>query len=57
MTKCKTFSATKSADREALGGRVTAFIRSSAVIEVEKAEVLQSSDSEFHCMTIVLWYR
>lgn len=57
MLKCKVFSATKSADRETLGERVTTFLRSSAVTEVESADVRQSSDSEFHCYTIILWYR
>lgn len=55
--KCKVFSATKSRDREELGERVTEFIRSHHVQEVISAEVLQSSDSEFHCLTIVLWYK
>jgi hypothetical protein len=56
MLKCKVFSATKSADREALGERVTAFIHQMNA-KVERCEVRQSSDSEFHCLSIVLFYR
>lgn len=57
MLKCKVFSATKSKDREELGGRVTAFLQGPEVKEVVDKQVLQSSDSEFHCLSIVIWYR
>jgi hypothetical protein len=57
MLKCKVFSATKSKDRDELGERVTAFLQGSVVKELVGREVHQSSDSEFHCLTIVIWYR
>lgn len=52
----KVFSATKARDREVLGERVTRWLRSSAADVVDKL-VLQSSDREFHCVTIVVFYR
>lgn len=51
----KVFSATKARDREALGERVTRWLRSSGAAVVDKL-VLQSSDREFHCVTIVVFY-
>jgi hypothetical protein len=57
MLKCKVFSATKSKDRDELGERVTAFLQGPVVKELVGREVHQSSDSEFHCLTIVIWYR
>jgi hypothetical protein len=52
----KTFCATKFRDREELGDRITKWIRKLPrnVRIVDKA-VLQSSDTEFHCLTIVLF--
>jgi hypothetical protein len=53
----KVFSATKARDRDALGDRVTEWLRANENIVVADTRVLQSSDSEFHCLTIVLLYR
>lgn len=54
----KVFSATKAKDRAELGERVTEFLRgflkSGSVVETM---VRQSSDSEFHCLSIVLFLR
>jgi len=50
----KVFSATKAREREALGEKVTAWIRDNNMRVVDKV-VKQSSDSEFHCLTIVLF--
>ena len=47
---CKVFSATKAREREALGEEITRW-------KADHPEVLQSSDKEFHCLTIVLFYR
>ena len=52
----KVFSATKFKDREALGERLTEWLRVNPVEIVGKV-VSQSSDSEFHCLTITLFYR
>lgn len=53
--KVKVFSATKIKDREGLGERVTEWINKEKPLIVHK-EVNQSSDAEFHCMSIVIFY-
>ncbi len=57
FTGVKVFSATKAREREELGETVTRWIRSNAGIEIVDRVVTQSSDDEFHCLTIVLFYR
>jgi hypothetical protein len=56
MLKCKVFSATKSVDRQNLGEVVTDWIHKTNPT-VEDKQVLQSSDSEYHCLSIVIFYR
>ncbi len=58
FTGLKVLSATKAREREELGETVTRWIRSNAAaIEIVDRVVTQSSDNEFHCLTIVLFYR
>ncbi|HEX9291169.1 MAG TPA: hypothetical protein VF904_16735 [Anaeromyxobacteraceae bacterium] len=57
LTGVKVFSATKAKEREELGESVTRWLRSNADLEVVERVVTQSSDNEFHCLTIVLFYR
>ncbi len=57
FTGVKVFSATKAKEREELGESVTRWLRSNADVEVVDRVVTQSSDDEFHCLTIVLFYR
>jgi hypothetical protein len=57
FTGVKVFSATKAKEREELGETVTRWIQSNPGVEVVDRVVSQSSDSEFHCLTIVLFYR
>ncbi len=57
FTGVKVFSATKAKEREELGENVTRWLRSNAGLEVVDRIVTQSSDNEFHCLTIVLFYR
>lgn len=52
----KVFSATKFKEREALGDRLTEWLQQNPV-EVVNTVITQSSDSEFHCLTITLFYR
>lgn len=54
---CQVFSATKARDREDLGGRVTAWLRERPGLEVVDAVVTQSSDREFHCIAITVFYK
>ncbi len=57
FTGVKVFSATKAREREELGETVTRWLRSNADMEVVDRVVTQSSDDEFHCLTIVLFFR
>ena len=57
VTGVKVFSATKAKEREALGENVTAWIRNNPGYEIIDKIVTQSSDSEFHCLTITLFYK
>lgn len=54
---CKVFSATKAMDREALGEKVTAWLREHPRAEVVDTVVTQSSDEAFHCISITLFFR
>lgn len=53
----KVFSATKARDRDQLGERVTDWIRKNKGINILDTCVRQSSDQEFHCLTVVLFYQ
>lgn len=54
----KVFSATKARDRESLGERITEWIdANSRTFEIVDTVVTQSSDREFHCLTLTLFYR
>jgi hypothetical protein len=57
VTGVKVFSATKAKEREALGEAITEWIRAHPNNEILDKIVTQSSDSEFHCLTITLFYR
>ena len=52
----KVFSATKARDREELGEQITRWIRANPNCKVTDKIVTQSSDSEFHCITITLFF-
>jgi hypothetical protein len=57
VTGVKVFSATKAKERELLGELITDWIRSHPEHEIVDKIVTQSSDSEFHCLTITLFYK
>jgi hypothetical protein len=52
----KVFSATKAKEREELGRRVTGWLRENRDAEIIDKKVTQSSDREFHCLTITVFY-
>ena len=52
----KVFTATKARDREALGDIVTNWLRENPDVRIVEKTVTQSSDSQFHCLTITLLY-
>ncbi len=57
FTGVKVFSATKAKEREELGETVTRWLRANPDLEMVDRVVTQSSDNEFHCLTIVFFYR
>ena len=57
FTGVKVFSATKAKERDELGETITRWIRSNADLELVDRVVRQSSDDEFHCVTIILFYK
>lgn len=57
FTGVKVFSATKAKEREELSENVNRWIRSNADLEIVDKVVSQSSDNEFHCYSLVLFYK
>jgi hypothetical protein len=57
FTGLKVFSTTLARDREAMGENITRWLRENPQNEVVDKIVTQSSDKEFHCLTITLFYR
>jgi hypothetical protein len=53
----KVFSATKHSDRDRLGDTISEWLRAQRGIEVVSTVVTQSSDSEFHCLAITLFFK
>lgn len=54
--RVKVFSATKARERESLGERATEWLRDYDGMVVDK-EIRQSSDNEFHCLSMVFFCR
>lgn len=52
----RVFSCTKAREREVLGERVSDWLRSSGA-QLVGVEVRQSSDEQYHCMSVVLFCR
>lgn len=55
-TSCRVFSATLHRQRQTLGEQVTEWIRRERV-EVVDVVVRQSSDREYHCISVVVFHR
>jgi hypothetical protein len=56
FTGVKVFSATKAKEREELGEVITRWIRDNPSVEILDKIVTQSSDREFHCLTITVFF-
>ena len=53
----KVFSATKARDRDDLGSRITSWISNNKdKMEIVDKKVTQSSDNEYHCFTVTIFY-
>jgi hypothetical protein len=57
FTGMKIFSTTLARDREQMGETITRWLADNPLLEVVDKIVTQSSDKEFHCLTITLFYR
>ena len=57
FTGVKVFSATKAREREELSETVNRWLRDHRDVEIVDRVVAQSSDNEFHCLTVVLFFR
>jgi hypothetical protein len=53
----KVFSTTLARDREQMGEVITRWIKDNPGIEIVDRTVTQSSDKEFHCLSITLFYK
>lgn len=53
----KVFSATKAGDREILGEKITEWVAKNPEMSVVNTVITQSSDSEFHCLTITIFFQ
>jgi hypothetical protein len=56
FTGAKVFTATKAKERESLGDVITQWIKEHPEYRVVDREALQSSDNEFHCLSIIVYY-
>lgn len=57
FTGVKVFSATKAKERDELSENVTRWLKSNADLEIVDKVVRQSSDNEFHCYSIMIFYK
>ena len=57
FTGLKVFSATKAGEREVLGDAITRWLTENPGLEIVSQECRLSSDDEFHCLTITVFYR
>jgi len=57
FTGIKVFSTTLARDREVMGENITKWLKENPNAEIVDKVVTQSSDKEFHCLTITLFYR
>ena len=56
MLGAKVFTATKARDRDALGELLTRWLRDNPRAKIVDKVVTQSSDREFHCLSITIFY-
>ncbi len=57
FTGVKVFSTTLARDREAMGETITRWLKENSGIEIVDKIVTQSSDKEFHCLSITFFFR
>jgi hypothetical protein len=57
FTGCKVFSTTLARDRDAMSETINVWLAKHPEVDVVDKTVTLSSDKQFHCLTIVLFYR
>ena len=57
FTGCKVFSTTLARDREAMSDTINRWLGANPGLEIVDKVVKLSSDRQFHCLTIVFFYR
>ena len=57
FTGVKVFSTTLARDREVMGEKITTWLKDNPTLDIVDKEVTQSSDKEFHCLTVTLFYK
>lgn len=57
FTGVKVFSATKAKEREELSENVSRWLKSNSDLEIVDRVVRQSSDNEFHCYSLLLFFK
>jgi hypothetical protein len=53
----KVFATTLARDREQMGENITRWIKDNPGIDIVDRTVTQSSDEQFHCLSITLFYK
>lgn len=56
MDGVKVFTATKAKERSSMGERITEWLRAKPAKVIKDVQVTQSSDEEFHCLTITFLF-
>ena len=57
FTGCKVFSATLARDRDAMTDTINGWLAKHPELDIVDKTVTLSSDNQFHCLTIILFYR
>jgi hypothetical protein len=57
FTGCKVFSATLARDRDAMTDTINNWLAKHPELDIVDKTVTLSSDKQFHCLTIILFFR
>ncbi len=56
-TGVKVFSATKARERDEMGATISRWVKQHSDLDIVEKVITQSSDREFHCYTMTIFYR
>jgi hypothetical protein len=57
FTGCKVFSATLARDRDSMTETINGWLAKHPELDIVDKTVTLSSDNQFHCLTIILFFR